>query len=70
MGLADPMDPAELTAELYAAWFRQQLEEMVAIRMNEGPFRAGWESAIEEIAVRFGGPGLQTELQLLMGGAR
>ena len=32
----------------------EQFQEMLAFRFHDGPFKAGWESAIEEMQVRVG----------------
>ena len=42
----------ELEGELWRANVIKQLTEMKAIRYHDGPFRAGWECAIEEIETR------------------
>ncbi len=46
------IDPAELTDELWREFVKQQLAEMLAIHWYDGPFKAGWASAIEELEER------------------
>jgi hypothetical protein len=48
------VDMVELGDELWREYVRRQLAEMRAVNFHEGPFQAGWESAIEEIEERLG----------------
>ena len=45
-----------LSEELPLAYIRQQIKEMHKIRFHEGPFKAGWDGALEEIETSLGFP--------------
>ena len=50
----------ELQGELWRAWLLQKLREMLIrddekLRYEPGPFRDGWQSAIEELTASAGG---------------
>lgn len=55
--MGDPVDMTELATELWRAFLEQQFLEMLGINWQDGPFRAGWESAIEELRSRIGDEG-------------
>ena len=48
----DDIDLVDLENELWKAFLDRHLTEMSAQRGFRGPFKAGWESAIEEIQTR------------------